>query len=94
MNYNCINFKVKEVEFIEKELRAFCNNFDKGITLEKWQGMRKNDYCFYIYVGVIDKIKWEHEYIYRVDTIEELKGWLYGMVQANNGYLKKFSSEV
>lgn len=95
-NYNLINFKVKEREYIERELNAFCNNFNKGITIEKRVGYCKGDITYRIYTGIVDMENlFDDEYIYRVDSLDELKGWLYGMVQANNGYLKIFKeSEV
>ena len=90
-NYNLLNFRVRDVEYIEKELTAFCGNFSRGITIDKHIGYNKNDITYYIYFGVITKEQmYYHDYIYRVDSLDELKGWLYGMVQANNGYLKLF----
>ena len=35
-----------------------------------------------------------YNYVYRVDSLNELNGWLYGMVQANHGYLKLFKGEL
>lgn len=93
-NYNLINFKVKDREYIERQLKAFCCNFNKGITIEKRVGYYKSDITYKIYVGIIDleDIYYNSslEYIYKADGLDELKGWLYGMVQANNGYLKLF----
>lgn len=87
-NYNLINFKVREREEIEKELKAFCKNFKMGITIYKRVGYYKSDIRYCIYVGVSDDLT--KDYVYMAESIEELKGWLYGMVQANNGYLKLF----
>ena len=93
-NYNLINFKVKDREYIERKLKAFCGNFDKGITIHKRVGYYKNDITYLIYVGNITEEEiYFDDYVYRVDSIEELKGWLYGMVQANNGYLKLFNGD-
>ena len=91
-NYNLFNFKVRDREYVEKELKAFCMNFEKGITIYKKNGYYKNEISYFIYVGVLkeETQMYFHQYIYRVDTLDELKGWLYGMVQANNGYIKVF----
>lgn len=88
-NYNLINFKVRDKEYIERKLKAFCMNFDKGITIEKRVGYCKNDKTYRIYVGNLENIN-DIDYIYKVDTLDEVNGWLYGMVQANNGYMKLF----
>lgn len=95
-NYNLINFKVKDKEYIERQLKAFCGNFNKGITIEKRVGYYKSDITYRIYTCIIDMEDiLKAEYIYKADSLDELKGWLYGMVQANNGYLKVFKeSEV
>ena len=90
-NYNLINFKVRDREYIEKELQAFCYNFDKGITLYKRVGYYKSDTRYYIYIGASDDLT--RDYIYMVYNLDELKGWLYGMVQANNGYMKAFKGD-
>lgn len=94
-NYNLINFKVRDKEYIERQLKAFCMNFDKGITIYKRVGYYKNDITYRIYVGNIkeEEIS-DDEYIYMVNNLDELKGWLYGMVQANNGYMKLFKGEL
>ena len=90
-NYNLVNFKVKDKEYIETTLKAFCMNFSRGITIYKKIGYYKNDISYYIYFGKItEEQMYFHEYIYRVDSLDELKGWLYGMVQANNGYMNLF----
>lgn len=89
-NYNVINFKVKDIEYIEKELKAFCSNFNKGITIFK---QSKNNY--YIFSGVVCYgTLYSTDYVYRVESLDELKGWLYGMVQANNGYMNLFKGGV
>lgn len=90
-NYNLINFKVRDREYIERQLKAFCCNFNKGITIEKRVGYYKSDITYRIYTGIVDMEDiLKAEYIYKADSLDELKGWLYGMVQANNGYLKRF----
>ena len=93
-NYNLINFKVRDKEYIERKLKAFCGNFDKGITIYKRVGYYKNDITYRIYVGNIkeEEIS-DDDYIYMVNNLDELKGWLYGMVQANNGYMKLFKGD-
>lgn len=93
-NYNLINFKVRDREYIEKELKAFCGNFDKGITIYKRVGYYKSDVSYLIYVGNIteEEIRFD-DYVYRVYSVDELQGWLYGMVQANNGYIKLFKGD-
>jgi hypothetical protein len=91
-NFNLVGFKVRDMEEIETTLKAFCMNFNKGITIYKRVGYYKGDTRYYIYVGTSDILS--RDYIYMVDNLEELKGWLYGMVQANNGYLKAFKGEL
>ena len=89
-NYNLINFKVRDKEYIEKELKAFCGNFSKGITIFKQS--RDN---YYIFNGVVCYgTLYSENHIYRAESLDELKGWLYGMVQANNGYMKWFKGEL
>ena len=90
-NYNLINFKVKDREYIERQLKAFCMNFSGGITIYKRVGYYKSDTRYYIYIGIIDDLA--RDYIYMVYNLDELKGWLYGMVQANNGYMSLFKKE-
>ena len=93
-NYNLIRLTIREKEKIERQLKAFCGNFDKGITIYKRVGYYKSDVSYLIYVGNITEEEiYFDDYVYRVDSIEELKGWLYGMVQANNGYLKAFKGD-
>ena len=93
-NYNLIRLTIREKEKIERQLKAFCGNFDKGITIYKRVGYYKSDVSYLIYVGNITEEEiYFDDYVYRVDSIEELKGWLYGMVQANNGYMKAFKGD-
>ncbi|MBQ7141424.1 MAG: hypothetical protein IJO32_07990 [Bacilli bacterium] len=92
-NYTLINFEVKDKEYIERTLEAFCMNFKEGITIYKRVGYYKGDITYKIYIGNLNDTQ-SHEYIYQVDNIDELKGWLYGMVQANNGYMKLFKGEL
>lgn len=92
-NFNLVGFKVRDREEIERKLQAFCINFDKGITIEKRVGYYKSDITYLIYVGNVESIE-DMEYIYCVYSLEELKGWLYGMIQANNGYMKLFKGEL
>ena len=90
-NYNLIDFKVRDREYIEKELLAFCSNFEKGITIFKREGYSKKDISYVIYVGNLsydDLVV--NDYCYRVGSLDELKGFLYGMVKANNGCLNLF----
>ena len=90
-NYNLINFKVKDKEYIETKIKAFCMNFGRGITIYKRVGYYKSDISYRIYFGKItEEQMYFHDYIYRVDSLDELNGWLYGMVQANNGYMNLF----
>lgn len=93
-NYNLIRLTKREEEKIERQLKAFCGNFDKGITIYKRVGYYKSDISYLIYVGNIseEEIRFD-DYVYRVYSVDELQGWLYGMVQANNGYMKAFKGE-
>ena len=93
-NYSLIRLTKREKEKIERQLQAFCYNFNKGITIYKRIGYYKGDIIYKIYIGNIKEEELiNNEYIYQVESIEELKGWLYGMVQANNGYLKAFKGD-
>lgn len=93
-NYNLIRLTIKEKEKIERQLKAFCGNFDKGITIYKRVGYYKSDVSYLIYVGNITEEEiYFDDYVYRVYSVDELQGWLYGMVQANNGYMKAFKGE-
>lgn len=97
MENNCslINFKAKDIEYIKSILNAFCKNFDKGITIEKRVGYYRNDITYLIYVGKFESVfGLDIDYVYRVDSLDELKGWLYAMVQANHGYLNKFKGGI
>ena len=92
-NYSLIRLTKREKEKIERQLQAFCYNFNKGITIYKRIGYY-NDITYKIYIGnITEEELMNNEYIYQVESIEELKGWLYGMVQANNGYLKQFKGD-
>ena len=94
-NYNLINFKVKDKEYIERQLKAFCMNYQRGITIYKRVGYYKGDITYYIYFGNIeDDYLISNNYIYHTNSLDELKGWLYGMIQANNGYMKLFKGEL
>ena len=95
-NFNLVGFKVRDREEIERKLQAFCMNFNKGITIYKRVGYYKSDIRYLIYVGNVENIEdiKDMEYIYCVYSLDELKGWLYGMVQANNGYMKLFKGEL
>lgn len=93
-NYNLINFKVKDKEYIERELKAFCMNYQMGITIYKREGYYKGDITYKIYIGVDEDTIKVKDYIYMVNSLDELKGWLYGMIQANNGYMKLFKGEL
>lgn len=94
-NYNLINFKVRDKEYIDRELKAFCGNFKEGIIIYKRVGYYKSDITYRIYVGNIKEEEISNDdYIYMVNNLDELKGWLYGMVQANNGYMKLFKGEL
>ena len=92
-NYNLVNFKVRDKEEIETTLKAFCMNFNKGITIFKRVGYYKSDVSYRIYVGTDEETIKISDYVYMVNSLDELNGWLYGMVQANHGYLKLFNGD-
>lgn len=88
------NLSEKEYKIIENELRAFKGNIMNSIVIFK----NKHNKCYYIYLDSqenIDRYKDtqdyvvnnNNKYIYRVETIQELKGWLYGVVQVKNSIL-------
>ena len=66
------NLTKRENEIIEKELRAFNNNFMKVKVI-------KNNRYYFIYQNN-DITQW----IYNTNNINTVKGWLYGCVQTKN----------
>lgn len=85
-NYKLMNFKVKEVDAIKMNLKAFCGNFNKGITIQKYGKY------YYIFDGIMedDDILYDVNWVFSCDSLDVINGWLYGMVQANNGFMELF----
>ncbi|MGL5460146.1 MAG: hypothetical protein ACRDBY_11075 [Cetobacterium sp.] len=63
-------------EKIKRELDAYKHNFKDLLII------RNNGYFFIYEEG-------REEYMYCASSIQELKGWLYGAVQANNGIMTR-----
>ena len=84
-NYKLVNINDKQKEKLKWNLQAFCGNFSKGITIQKYGKY------YYIFDGIIeDKDIYDSVWIFSCDSLDVINGWLYGMVQANNGYIKMF----
>ena len=75
MNKNFKGLTKKEVETIEKEYAAFCENFEE-VSIEK---INRNYFVFK---------KGETNYCFYTTNINVIKGWLYGAVQANCKVIK------
>jgi hypothetical protein len=68
----------KQLQTIEKHLKAFNNNF-QPIEILRYNKI------FYVFQGINEE---QNNWIYSADSIENINGWLYGTVQANNKILK------
>lgn len=91
------NLDKNDLEYIRRELTALQNNLEQGKDLVIYN-TRDND--IYIWLDTKENINryvfglvydyyntYYNTYIYRVRSIEELKGWLYGVVQAKNNII-------
>jgi hypothetical protein len=81
------SFKVKDVEAIQKELDAFKFNFGYEPVLHRY-----SHGAIEIYTTEQTADNWQ--YVYRCDDIMELKGWLYGAVQAKAKMLDRPGMEA
>lgn len=87
-NYKLMGLTEKQKEKLKWDLKAFCRNFDKGITIQKY-----NKY-YYIFNGIVpDDDIYDEMWIFSCDSLDVINGWLYGMVQANHGYMNLFKKE-
>lgn len=91
------NLSKNDLEYIKRELQACESNLEDGKDLVIYN-TRDND--IYIWLDTKENINkyvfglvydyyntYYYNYIYRVRSIEELKGWLYGVTQAKNGII-------
>lgn len=85
------NLAIKELDYINNELQAFDDNLDTDKDIVFY----KKNKTYYIFIDTIENTnKYKSvkdyyndnydKYIYYVGSKEELKGWLYGVVQAKN----------
>lgn len=92
---NLTNLTIKELKQIEMELNAFNENFGAVIIFktndENYLITKQNENikkCMKITDNVYDYVDFIYDnYIYRADNLDILKGWLYGVVQRNNGVI-------
>ena len=89
------NLEKYDLEYIKRELQACEDNLEDGKKLVIFD-TRNND--IYIWLDTRENIDrfdltydyyntYYNNYIYRVSSIDELKGWLYGVVQVKNGII-------
>lgn len=91
------NLDKNDLEYIRRELTALQNNLEQGKDLVIYNTRNHNIYIWldtkeninrYVFGLVYDYYNtYYNTYIYRVESIEELKGWLYGVVQAKNNII-------
>lgn len=92
---NLTNLTIKELKQIEMELNAFNENFGAVVIFrtndENYLITKQNENikkCMKITDNVYDYVDFIYDnYIYRADNLDILKGWLYGVVQRNNGVI-------
>ena len=86
------NLEKYDLEYIKRELTALQENLEQGKDLVIFDTKDNNIYIWLDMRENIDKFDLVYDYyntyyntyIYRVRSIDELKGWLYGVVQAKN----------
>ena len=91
------NLSKNDLEYIRRELTALQGNLEQGKDLVIYNTRDNNIYIWldtkeninrYVFGLVYDYYNtYYNTYIYRVGSIEELKGWLYGVVQAKNNII-------
>ena len=87
-NYKLMGLNGKQKEKIKWNLKVFCENFNKGITIQKYGKY------YYIFNGIVqDDDVYDEMWVFSCDSLDVINGWLYGMVQANNGYMKLFKGD-
>lgn len=89
------NLEKYDLEYIKRELQACEDNLEDGKKLVIFDTRNNNIYIWLDTRENIDRFDLTYDYyntyynnyIYRVSSIDELKGWLYGVVQAKNGII-------
>lgn len=91
------NLDKNDLEYIKRELQACENNLEDGKELVIFDTRNNDIYIWldtkenidkYVFGSVYDYNNTHYNnYIYRVGSIDELKGWLYGVVQAKNNII-------
>lgn len=89
------NLSKSDLEYIEKELNALKGNLPLEKDLVIYNTRNHNIYIWLDTRENIDRFDliydyyntYYNNYIYSVGSVEELKGWLYGVVQAKNGII-------
>ncbi len=72
------NLTITEMEKMERELYAVSENFE-GISI------LKNNNTYFVFQNRNED---DNNWIFSTTNINELKGWLYGTVQAKNKIIK------
>ena len=89
------NLSKNDLEYIKRELTALQDNLEQGKDLVIYNTRNHNIYIWLDTRENIDRFDLTYDYyntyynnyIYSVGSIEELKGWLYGVVQAKNNII-------
>lgn len=89
------NLDKSDLEYIKRELTALQNNLEQGKDLVIYNTRNHNIYIWLDTRENIDRFDlvydyyntYYNNYIYSVGSVEELKGWLYGVVQAKNNII-------
>lgn len=91
------NLSKNDLSYIIRELMALQDNLEQGKDLVIYDTRNHDIYIWldtkenidrYLFGLAYDYYNTHYNtYIYRVSSIEELKGWLYGVVQAKNNII-------
>ena len=89
------NLDKSDLEYIKRELTALQDNLEQGKDLVIYNTRNNNIYIWLDTRENIDRFDlvydyyntYYNNYIYSVGSVEELKGWLYGVVQAKNNII-------
>ena len=89
------NLSKSDLEYITRELNALKGNLPLEKDLVIYNTKNHNIYIWLDTRENIDRFDliydyyntYYNNYIYSVGSVEELKGWLYGVVQAKNGII-------
>ena len=96
------NLDKNDLEYIKRELTALQGNLEQGKDLVIFDTRDNNIYIWLDTRENIDRFDLTYDYyntyynnyIYRVRSIEELKGWLYGIVQEKNNIISSFEAKI